>query len=104
VLAQHFDALFYTASWGSRGLAFRFPISAINYEVFRRFAFGGTIDIKRKDAHLIVDLFFQDESLCDWVDGEGTLDRVIEVYDDLLDEDYRPLFLAWLQAAFLGHG
>jgi hypothetical protein len=104
VLTQHFDALFYTASWGSRRLAFRFPISAINYEVFRRFAFGETIDIKRKDAHLIVDLFVQDESLCDWVDGEGTLDGVIEVYDDLLAEDCRPLFLCWLQAAFLEHG
>jgi hypothetical protein len=63
-----------------------------------------TIDIKRKDAHLTLDLFFQDESLCDWVDGEGTLDRVIELYDDLLAEDYRPLFLCWLQAAFLEHG
>ncbi len=104
VLTQYFDALFYTASWGSRRLAFRFPISAINYEAFRRFGFGETINIKLQDAHLIVDLFFQDESLCDWVDGEGTLDRVIGLYDDLLDEDYRPLFLALLQAVFLEHG
>ena len=104
VLTQYFDALFYTASWGSRRLAFRFPISGINYEAFRRFGFGETIDIKLQDANLIVDLFFQDESLCDWVDGEGTLDRVIGLYDDLLDEDYRSLFLSWLQAAFLEHG
>ena len=41
VLTQYFDALFYTASWGSRRLAFRFPISGINYEAFRRF--GGNI-------------------------------------------------------------
>jgi hypothetical protein len=40
VLTQYFDALFYTASWGSRRLAFRFPISGINYEAFRRFGFG----------------------------------------------------------------
>ena len=26
VLTRYFDALFYTASWGSRRLAFRFPI------------------------------------------------------------------------------
>jgi hypothetical protein len=55
VLTLHFDALFYTASWGSRRVAFRFRISANNYEVLRRFAFSETIDIKRKDAHLIVD-------------------------------------------------
>jgi hypothetical protein len=104
VLRQHFDALFYTANWGSRRLAFRFPISATHYDMFRRFTLGETIAIGRKDAHLIVDLFFQDESLCDWVDGEGTLDRVLGLYDDLLAEDYRPLFLPWLQAAFLEYG
>jgi hypothetical protein len=104
VLMQYFDVLFYTANWGSRQLAFRFPISAINYEVIQRFAFSETIDIERKDAHLIVDLFFQDESLNEWVDGEGMLDRVIGLYDDLLDGDYRPLFLAWLQAVFLQYG
>ena len=104
VLRQHFDALFYTANWGSRRLAFRFPISATHYDMFRRFTLGETIAIRRKDAHLIVDLFFQDESLCDWVDGEGALDRVLGLYDDLLAEDYRPLFLPWLQAAFLEYG
>ena len=104
VLRQHFDALFYTANWGSRRLAFRFPISATHYDMFRRFALGETIAIRRKDAHLIVDLFFQDERLCDWVDGEGALDRVLGLYDDLLAEDYRPLFLPWLQAAFLEYG
>jgi hypothetical protein len=104
VLTRHFDALFYTASWGSRQLAFRFPISAIRYDAVRLFALGETIVIKRKDAHLIVDLFFEGETLCDWVDGEGTLDRVLGLYDDLLAEDYRPLFLPWLQAALLEHG
>jgi hypothetical protein len=104
VLSQHFDALFYTANWGSRRLAFCFPISAVNYEVICEFAFGETINIQRKDVHLIIDLFFQDDSLNDWVDGEGTLGRVIGLYDDLLAEDYRPLFLAWLQAALLDYG
>ena len=73
VLTEHFDALFYTANWGSRRLAFRFPISVVNYDVFCRFAFGETIAIKRKEKHLIVDLFFEDDCLRDWVDGEGTL-------------------------------
>ena len=36
VLTEHFDALFYTANWGSRRLAFRFPISVVNYDVLRR--------------------------------------------------------------------
>ncbi len=83
---------------------FRFPISAVHFDVMSRFALGETIDIKRKDAHLIVDLFFQDESIDEWVDGEGKLHRVLGLYDDLLAEDYRPLFLAWLQATLLEYG
>jgi hypothetical protein len=104
VLTEHFDVLFYTANWGSRRLAFRFPISVGNYNMFRRFAFGETIAIKRKDKHLIVDLFFEDDGLRDWVDGEGTLDGLLGLYDDLLAEDYRPLFLPWLQATLLEDG
>jgi hypothetical protein len=104
VLTEYFDALFYTANWGSCRLAFRFPISVVNYDVFRRFALDETIAIKRKDKHLIVDLFFEDDNLRDWVDGEGTLDRLLGLYDDLLAEDYRPLFLPWLQATLLEDG
>jgi hypothetical protein len=55
-------------------------------------------------SNLIVDLSFEDEGLHEWVDGEGTLDRILGLYDDLLVADYRPLFLSWLQAAFLEHG
>jgi hypothetical protein len=90
VLMEHYDALFYTANWGSRRLVFRFPISVVNYDEFCRFALDETIDIERKDEHLIVDLFFQDDGLSDWVEGEGTLDRLLGLYDDLLAEDYRP--------------
>src|SRR4029077_1552447 len=45
-----------------------------------------------------------DAELSDWVDGEGTLDRLLGLYDDLCAEDYRPLFLPWLQATFLEGG
>jgi hypothetical protein len=104
VLVRHFDALFYMANWGSRRLAFRFPVSAIDCDAFQRFALGETISIEQKNVHLIVDLSFEDEGFHEWIDGEGTLDRILGLYDDLLVADYRPLFLAWLQAVFLEHG
>jgi hypothetical protein len=42
---------------------------------------------------VIVDLWFEDEGLHEWVDGEGTLDRILGLYDDMLVADYRSLFL-----------
>jgi hypothetical protein len=102
LLTKYFDALLYAANWGSRRLMFRFPISTINYEAFSRFELGEMINVERKGGHLIVDLLFEDE--CDWIEAEGTLDRLLELYDDLLAEDYRPLFLPWLQAVYLKYG
>jgi hypothetical protein len=104
VLMRHFDALFYMANWGSRRVAFRFPVSAMDCDAFQRFALGETISIEQKNVHVIVDLWFEDEGLHEWVDGEGTLDRILGLYDDLLVADYRSLFLSWLQAAFLEQG
>lgn len=100
VLMRHFDALFYMANWGSRRLAFRFPVSAIDWKAFQRFALGETISIEQKNVHVIVDLWFEDEGLHEWVDGEGTLDRILGLYDDLLDADYRPLFLSCCERRF----
>jgi hypothetical protein len=57
---RHFDALFYMANWGSRRLAFRFPVSAIDCDAFQRFALGETISIEQKNVHLIVDLLVRD--------------------------------------------
>jgi hypothetical protein len=104
VLMRHFDALFYMANWGSRRLVFRFPVSAIDCDAVQRFALGETISIEQKNVHVIVDLWFEDEGVHEWVDGEGTLDRILGLYDDLLVADYRPMFLSWLQAAFLERG
>jgi hypothetical protein len=58
------------------------------------FALGRkTISIEQKNVHVIVDLWFEDEGLHEWVDGEGTLDRILGLYDDMLVADYRSLFL-----------
>ncbi|HEY6840793.1 MAG TPA: hypothetical protein VI114_06205, partial [Chthoniobacterales bacterium] len=104
VLMKHFDALFYTANWGTRRLAFRFPKFSVNQEVLSRFAFEEKINIEGNCGHLIVDLFFDDDSFSEWFDEGRTLDRVIGVYDDLLAGDYRPLFLSWLQAVLVAYG
>ena len=101
VLMRHFDALLYLANWGSRRLAFRFPISAVDYQALRRFAFSETISVTKTDAHVLVDMILEDEGDTDWIEGEGALDGVIGLYDDLLAGDYRALFLLWLQAAFM---
>ncbi len=52
LLAAHFDLLLYTANWGSRRLAFRFPRGSIDESALRRFAYRDAITVKRRDLHL----------------------------------------------------
>jgi len=101
VLMRHFDALLYMANWGSRRLAFRFPSSAVDYQALRQFAFSETIGVTKTGAHVLVDMILEDEGDTDWIEGEGALDGVIGLYDDIVAGDCRALFLLWLQAAFM---
>jgi hypothetical protein len=104
ILERHFDILVYLANWGSRRLAFRFPVSAVDFNTLRQFEFGEAIGIKRKGDYIIVDLFFDDEDFGDWGDVEGIMDGVLGLHEDLLGGDYRGLFLSWLHAAALEDG
>jgi hypothetical protein len=99
VLMRHFDAMLYLANWGSRQLAFRFPISSVDHDALRRFAFSKTIRVTKSEAHVLVDMFLDDETDSGWLEGDGALNRVIGLYEDLLAGDYRALFVLWLQAA-----
>lgn len=45
---------------------------------------------------------FNEEDLSFWVDGEGRLSSLARLRDDLLRQDCRLLYLAWLKAVSLG--
>ena len=55
---------------------------------------------KTKDEkHVIVDLEYEDEDASDWIEGEGWLDDLVGLREDLIQGDFRVLYLAWLKAA-----
>jgi hypothetical protein len=50
---------------------------------------------------LILDISLDEEEGADWIEGEGWLSSLSRLRDDLLEGDYRALYLAWLRAAEL---
>ncbi|MBM4465940.1 MAG: hypothetical protein FJ014_10385 [Chloroflexi bacterium] len=101
VLARYFDAFLYLANWGSKRLAFRFPKGLLDPKQIEPYLWEYCIDLKPVGNYLILDISLDEEEGSDWIEGEGWLSSLSRLRDDLLEGDYRALYLAWLRAAEL---
>lgn len=99
LLVKYYDAMFYMANWGTTRLMFRFPSTLINVEQIEPYCVEQYLNCETIDDYVILDMRWDDEDWYgDWVEGEGSLDRLITLRDDILQQDYRVLYLAWLSA------
>ena len=101
VLAEYFDIMLYIANWGTRQLAFRFPASSLNREALEPYLFGEGITLDEVGDYLILDIVFHDEDGGNWgwVEGEGWLSGLVQLREDILQGDFRALYLGWLKFA-----
>lgn len=97
LLAKYYDAMFYIANWGTTRLMFRFPNTLINAKQIETYCVEHYITCERMGDYVVLDMRWDDEDWYgDWVEGEGSLDGLITLRDDILQQDYRVLYLAWL--------
>ncbi len=101
VLARYFDAFIYLANWGSQRLAFRFPPGLLDAKQVEPYLWEYCIELKPVGDCLILDISLDEEGGGEWIEGEGWLSSLSRLRDDLLQGDYRALYLAWLRAAEL---
>ena len=104
VLARFFDAHLYMANWGSRRLMFRFPTGLLNREAIEPFGVQDRIMFKTVNGFDILDMDLSDEEGGTWVDAEGSLSGLISLRNDIVQGDYRSVYLAWLKAISLTGG
>ncbi len=97
VLVKYFDAMLYTANWGTRRLMFRFPKSLVSLADMAPFYLDEGVDIETIGDHVVLDIWYDEEG-GDWVE-EITLSPFLRLREDILHGDYRMLYLGWLQAA-----
>ena len=105
VLARYFDIMYYIANWGTQQLMFRFPTSLINRETIELYCIDNYISLSFAGDWAILDWeFSQEEGFNDWIEGEGILSELIGLRQEILQQDYRGLYLAWLKAIDLSEG
>ncbi len=102
ILAQYYDAMLYLANWGSHRLMFRFPESAIDLEragaYCRPYFVEEYLSFSTVGEQVILNIEFREEEGGGWIEGEGWLASLIQLREDILQGDYRVLYLAWLKA------
>jgi len=100
-LLKHYDAHFFIANWGTVRLGLAFPKGAIDPEVVAPYLRGGerdeeTLTVKEIGNRCIIWFERNEEGGWGWTEGEGSIDQLIGVREELMRGDYRALFLGWL--------
>jgi hypothetical protein len=100
-LLKYYDAHFYIANWGTVRLGLAFPKGAIARESIQPYLRGGdehedTLTVKGIGNRCIIWWERNEEGGWGWTEGEGLIDQLIGVREELMGGDYRALFLGWL--------
>ena len=103
VLLSYFDFFLYLSNWGSTRIMYKFPKGLVDYNSIKKYKcfhngdYWNEIKVYKKSSYIIVDISLSDEEGY-WVDEENydLSSNLIELRQDILEGDYRSLFLLWL--------
>jgi hypothetical protein len=101
LMRKYFDAFVYVANWGSRQLMLRLPISLLPSEVAQPYLYEEGLEV-RLDGENIILAFSVQELEVDWEQGEGWLDALLPLRDELAGGDLRALYIGWLSTLWTG--
>ena len=101
LMASHFDAFLYLASWGTRQLMFRLPSSVLDVDVVSRYCATDTACAWAAGNSVIIALTSEKDD--DYWDqsAEGALSSIVPVRAEAVG-DRRLLYLAWLLSVDAG--
>jgi len=97
VMEKYFDAMFYISNLGTTRLIFKFPKALLKLNEIKQYCSEDGLKIIEKPDFILLDISFSEEDSGRWMDGEDWLVSLISLRDDILNEDYRCLYLNWLQ-------
>jgi hypothetical protein len=102
VLLRYFDAHFYYANWGSLNLMFKFPKGTLNRTDALLYCDNGFVQFKEVGDYQVLEISLSSDDGDSYMEeSESTLSDFIALRADLIDGDYRLLYLAWLMSGTL---
>jgi hypothetical protein len=96
LMERYFDLFLYLANWGSRRLSVRIPKLALNVPDLKRFIGDPNVASIRSHGQGVILDVSRHELETEGEDGEGWLNAIAPLRNDLLKGDLRPLYLVWL--------
>ncbi|TAJ14429.1 hypothetical protein DMA11_05290 [Marinilabiliaceae bacterium JC017] len=93
VVEKYFDAMFYISNWGVVRLIFKFPNHLINMKRLRPYCMNEEIRLHVKTDVTLLDIELNNEDGGNWIEGEGWLDSLVTLREDILAGDLRCLYL-----------
>jgi len=110
VLLNYFDAFLYLSNWGTKRLMLKLPKKLVDYKTIKQYEIEVESDylngltIYKKSKFIIIDISFTEDEAGWWIDeDESWLSDLKGIRSDLLNEDYRSLFIIWLHAIRMKH-
>jgi hypothetical protein len=101
LMEKYFDAFFYVANWGTRQLMLRLPRSLVDLDAIRPYVVGDCFDLHLHKETVVLEWRSDEEGPDydeEWDNGEGGLDKLLPLRDELLAGDLRPLYLGFLSS------
>ncbi|MEA3365607.1 MAG: hypothetical protein U9Q79_08200 [Candidatus Hydrogenedentes bacterium] len=96
-MKAYFDAFLYVANWGNHWLDLRVPARLLPPETISMYCTNECLVFHTTGEHVIVS--FASEAECnEWVEDERWLPSLTPLRTDLMNGDYRSLYLGWLMA------
>lgn len=98
LMERYFDAHMYFANWGTHRLMLRIPLTRVDATALAAYFVGDTAGIKRRGAHVVIDLRSEDEEPDHYEESQGSLAALGPLRAEIMCGDIRPAYLAWLMA------
>ena len=105
-MTEYFDAMLYVSNWGTRRLIFRFPADFVDEKMLKEYCAIGHeyaecyVRIHKMEDKTLWEFYVSQEEYDEWVEEDDyQLGDLSPLREQILNGDYRPLYLAWLRVA-----
>jgi hypothetical protein len=98
VLLKYFDVFLYDSNFGSRQLMFRLPRTLVDVDAINAYCLEDWITLEEYGKYFVLEISGNDDDGYEWIETDGTLGQFTSLREQLLQGDYRMLYLIWLKA------